>query len=190
MRWRRAGKYPEGASMTESNWPPSQAETLAQLDQWWHELEQTLDGWSEAQMTGPRDAVGWSVKDHLSHLMVWEAGIVALLAKQPRFAAMGFDASAPRTLTEDEMNAHVQQRFAATALAEVRDGLRRTHAALRAGIEAMPPDDLLKGYGHFQPDETAADSRRPVLSWIFGNSSGHFEEHLPWMRAIAESHSL
>lgn len=170
--------------MTQEQWPPSKADTLERLDQWWHELEQTLDAWSDDQLTDPRDAAGWSVKDHLSHLMVWEAGIVALLAKQPRYEAMGFDVATMQSISEDEMNARIRQRYAAASLTDVRDELSQAHKALIAAIEAMPFDDLLKGYGHFQPDEPGARTDRPVLGLIFGNSSGHFEEHLPWMRAI------
>ncbi|MBI5877865.1 MAG: maleylpyruvate isomerase N-terminal domain-containing protein [Chloroflexi bacterium] len=170
--------------MTQGTWPPSKAETVERLNQWWRALQQTLDGWSDTQMTEPRDAAGWSVKDHLSHLMVWERGIVALLRRQPRNEAMGFDEPTMQSISEDEINARIQQRFATESLAAVRDELDRTHAALMVTIEAMPPGDLLNSYNYFLSGEANNDTSQPVLASIFGNSGGHFEEHLPWMRAI------
>jgi hypothetical protein len=172
--------------MTQNEAPPSNRETLALIGRWWDELERTLDGWSDAQMTERHDPAGWNVKDHLSHLMVWEQGVVALLQRQPRFEAMGFDMQTARELSEDELNARIQQRYAGASLRTVRDELRRTHAGLVAAIEALDDGDLAKPTASFVPNAPADNSGRPVHGLILGNSSAHFEEHLPWMRAIAE----
>ncbi len=172
--------------MTEPAWPPDKAALLAHLRQGWTELQRALDGWTDAQMTERRDAAGWSVKDHLTHLIVWAEGVIALLRKQPRYEAMGFDVPTMQSVSEDEINARIQQRYAAQSLTEVQARLDRAHGDLLAAVEALDADELLKGYTHFQPNEVGDTSGDPILRWIVGNSSGHYAEHLPWMRAIAE----
>lgn len=172
--------------MTAPAWPPDKAAMLTQMKHAWTALQEALDGWSEAQMTERRDDAGWSVKDHLTHLTVWEAGVLAMLGKRPRYEAMGFDVPTVQRTSEDELNARIQRREAARSLADVRASLSRTHAALVAAVEAADPAELLQGYAHFQPDEPGEPLSDPVLRWIAGNSSSHFAEHLPWMRAIAE----
>jgi hypothetical protein len=170
--------------------PSKKQEFLEHLDQAWEELQRTLDGFSAEQMTQRRDAVGWTVKDHLGHLVSWEEGITALLRRQPRWEAMGVDAALAETrlspLTEDELNQVMRDQMQALSLDEVRERLRVANAELTALVQSMPPEDLLRGYSHFAPEEPGEETGRPVLGWVAGNSSAHYEEHLPWMREIAE----
>lgn len=172
--------------MTQPPWPADKAAMLAQMQDAWNELQRALDGWSDAQITTPHDDAGWSVKDHLAHLIVWEAGAAAMLHKQPRYEAMGFDVPTMLSTSEDEINARIQKREAARPLGEVRAALERTHAQLVAAIEAADAVELQRGYSHFQPAEPGDDPGDPIFRWIAGNSSGHYLQHLPWMRAIAE----
>jgi hypothetical protein len=152
-------------------------------------LQHTLDGFSDEQMTERTDAVGWTVKDHLAHLFVWEEGITALLRREPRWEAMGVDMELAQSRlvekTEDALNQVMRDRMQELSLAEVRERLRRSHEELAVLVESMDADDVLRGYSHFAPDEPGEETGRPVLGWVVGNSSEHYREHLPWMRAIA-----
>lgn len=172
------------------NIPANKAAFLEHLRQAWTQLEQTLDGFSEEQMTERQDQVGWTVKDHLGHLIAWEEGIIALLRRQSRWEAMGVTAALAETRladdTEDELNQHMRDQMQDLSLEEARERLRAANAELRSVVEAMDADELLRGYSHFAPDEPGEETGRPVLAWVVGNSSGHYEEHLPWIRAIAE----
>jgi hypothetical protein len=175
--------------MTGSD-PENKDQFIEHLAQAWAELQQTLEGYTEEQMTQRTDQVGWSVKDHLGHLVTWEEGITALLRRQPRWEAMGVDVALAETrlnpLTEDELNKVMRDQMQALSLAEVRDRLRSTNEALRSQVESMDDEALLRGYSYFAPDETGEETGRPVLGWVVGNSSGHYLEHLPWIREIAE----
>jgi len=171
--------------------PSNKEEFLPDLARAWSELQQTLDGFSEEQVTQRRDRVGWTVKDHLGHLVSWEEGITALLRREPRWEAMGVDMELAKSRlvgeTEDALNQFMRDRLQELSLAEVRDRLRSANEALTSQVESMDGAELLRGYSHFAPDEPGEETGRPVLGWVVGNSSEHYREHLPWIRAIAAS---
>jgi len=166
--------------------PRTKDEFLTDLAAAWSELQEALDGFSEEQMTRRKDRVGWTVKDHLSHLVSWERGIIALLKKEPRWQAMGLDPDLVRRRSEDELNQIMRDQAEALSLAEVRQRLSESHEELAALVASMDAEDLLKAYSHFQPDESGKGSTAPILGWVVGNSSAHYREHLPWMRDIAD----
>jgi hypothetical protein len=104
---------------------------------------------------------------------------------------MGVSAALAETrlnpLTEDELNQVMRDQMEGLSLMEARERLRAANAELRSQVEGMDPEELLRGYSHFAPEEPADETGRPVLGWVFGNSGGHYEEHLPWIRALAEA---
>jgi uncharacterized protein (TIGR03083 family) len=164
--------------------PITKATLIAQLHDSFATLEQTLNALSNEQMSAQTDQVGWAIKDHLAHLIVWERGIVAMLQRRPRFEAMGLDLATVRSKSEDELNQIMRGHYASRSLAEVRAMLRDTHAELLSVLDALSDADLQKTYSYYQPDEPAEDSGLPIVGWIIGNSSGHYLEHLPWIKAI------
>ena len=165
-----------------AEWPESKAEFQNQLRDAWAQLQQTLDTLSDQQMTERKDDVGWTVKDHLAHLIPWEQGMIALLKHEPRYQAMGVDVAQHED--EDELNETLRAPYRSASLSDVRQRLRETHEALTAVVASLGPDDLFKTYSHYQPDEPGEDRGEPVLRWVIGNSSGHYLEHLPWIRQL------
>jgi uncharacterized protein (TIGR03083 family) len=165
--------------------PVDKGEFEEHLRNAWAQLQNTLDALTDEQMTARTDAAGWTVKDHLAHLVTWEQGIIALLKREPRYQAMGLDASVVQDKDEDELNQILRQQQPAGTLAQVRDRLRKIHEDLRAVVESLQPEDLLRTYSYYQPDEPGEDSGEPVLRWVIGNSSGHYLEHLPWIQRLA-----
>jgi uncharacterized protein (TIGR03083 family) len=165
--------------------PTNKAEFQKHLLDAWAQLQHTLDSLNDEQMTERTDAGGWTVKDHIAHLIPWERGMIALLKKEPRYEAMGLDAQTVKSNDEGELNRMLRAQLETAPLAEVREQLRTTHEALAALIDSLGADDLLKPYSHYQPDEPGDDRGEPVLNWVVGNSSGHYLEHLPWIRQLA-----
>jgi uncharacterized protein (TIGR03083 family) len=167
------------------DFPTNKAEFQEQLRDAWAQLEQTLDSLTEEQMTERTDAAGWTVKDHLAHLIPWERGMIALLKHQPRYPAMGVDVQTVQSNDEGELNRILRAQQASASLADVRERLRQTHEEITAVVASLQPDDLLKSYSHYQPDEPGEDSGEPVLRWVVGNSSWHYLEHLPWIQKLS-----
>src|SRR5690242_3764495 len=54
-------------------------------------LKQLLSTWTDEQLVTPGGPDGWSVKDHLAHLAVWERGEAAILRHEDQLKAMGLD---------------------------------------------------------------------------------------------------
>jgi uncharacterized protein (TIGR03083 family) len=159
----------------------TQADLLAQIDRGWNALLAYLATLTPAQMTGPTDAAGWTVKDHVMHLAVWEKGIVALLNGEDRREAMGLDEAAWDSHDYDVMNAVIRDREAGRSLDGVMQALHDVHAQLVARIRSLSDADLNAPYQRYAPD---SDNTHPVVDYITGNSFEHYAEHRPWIEQI------
>ncbi len=164
--------------------PKSKQEALVVMAREREALEKTIAGLSDAQLTAP-GAEGWSVKDHLMHVAVWEQGIVALLNKQSRYGAMGLSRDEAQIDDFDAKNALIHERTKSRSLTDVRAAFRDSHQQMLDVLARLTEDDLLKPYSHYAPDEPS-DDKRPVFSWIAGNTFGHYAEHREWIQHIIE----
>ncbi len=168
--------------------PKNKQEALAVMAKEREALEKTFQGLSDPQLTTP-GAEGWSIKDHLMHIAVWEQGIVALLNKQSRYGAMGLSREEWRMEYPDfdkKTNALIHERTKSRSLAEVRAAFRDSHQQMLDVLARLTEDDLLKPYSHYAPEEAPSDDKRPVFAWIAGNTFGHYAEHREWIQAIID----
>jgi hypothetical protein len=166
--------------MTDTT-PFSKTELLTRIERGWNEFNIYLNTLTEAQLTTPTDAAGWTAKDHITHLAVWEDGIHGLLGKQPRWENMGIDEALWLRGDYDEMNAVIQQRHKDISAADARKMLHDSHQRLVGKVQSMTEEALTLPYKHYQPN---SDLESPVWHRIVGNTFGHFEEHQPWIAAI------
>ena len=165
------------ASTTGGDPPPTKAELLARIDRAWSTLQATIAGADEAALTAA-EPDGWSVKDHLAHLAVWQQSLLALLEGRPRHAAMGIDAVTWEAGDEDVINALLHEHHRDRPLPDVLDRSRRSHEQVLAALAPLTDLDLLRPYSHYQPDDHPFEAD-PVVGWIAGNTYEHVEEHLP-----------
>jgi uncharacterized protein (TIGR03083 family) len=146
-------------------------------------LESAIAGKDEATLTRP-GADGWSAKDHLAHLTVWQRSLMALLEGRSRPAAMGIE-----DLTQEEesgfadVNAVLHDRFKDQPLDQVLAEFRQSRQDLLAILDRFSDDDLYKPYSHYQPHDPPYNPD-PVIGWIIGNTFGHEEEHLEWFEGL------
>jgi hypothetical protein len=158
-----------------------------------------IDHMSDEEMTGPVDSNGWNVRDHLTHLAVWADGIAALVQRQDRWAAMGlekwrernrvafaYDMADPDQEPEyDPLNAEIVAKHRHLTPHKARTWLIEAHQAVAAALRALPDEELGWPYDRFVAPFTG-DRGEPMSEYILGNTEDHYEEHAPWMRAIAE----
>ena len=156
------------------------ANLLGRIGHGWDSLQGYIATLSREQLAGPADDAGWTVKDHLIHMAVWEDGIAALLGGNSRLEAMGID-QATWEQGADAVNDVIFARYRAMELDDVLSHCQQTHQRLVDRITAMSDADLLRPYSDFQPGPASA---QPILGWIVGNSFGHYAEHRPWIEAI------
>jgi hypothetical protein len=168
--------------MTDFQLPTTKADLLHDLEQGWADFYAYIGSLTPEQLTVPRDAAGWSVKDHLIHIALWQDGISALLEQkgEPRYAGMGIDAETWE-LELDEVNAAMQQKYRDLPLDVVLARLRAAYERMHRNITALPEAALFLPYTHYDP---SMPRDNPIIGWIVGDSHEHYAEHRPWIEAI------
>lgn len=160
--------------------------TVADLDRAlaaaWSDLASFLAGLSEADLLA-EDAAGWTIKDHLTHLVAWEDSVAALFQGRQRHQGLGIDADFYAQASFDAINDVIMQAQRHLTLGQALASLRQSHDALLAGIRSLSDADLQRTVADLFP-QAARDDDRQVSEVIDGNSAGHFAEHLEWMQAI------
>jgi hypothetical protein len=171
--------------MGNNNAISEKQELFHKIEEGWQRLQAFVDSYSEEQLTQPTDAAGWTAKDHLMHLAVWQGSMIDVMDKKARWEYMNVPIDVWATLdtgSYDEVNAHIQQQHKDLSLVEVRRELEQRAGAFVKRIEAMPAEDLQRPYKEFNP--YASNETEPLIEYLKGNSYDHYDEHIPWMRAL------
>lgn len=166
---------------------PTKAELRAQMDAGLAAFLAALDCLDERQLDDPQDATGWTVRDHLVHLAVWAEGIAALLRREDRWAAMGLAMDNPESddLNYDALNETIRQQHLALSSAEARGWLVAAHSRVASALDGLGDHELALPYDRFVAPFTA-DTGHAIWGYVAGNTFDHYQEHLPWLTAIAE----
>lgn len=165
--------------------PKSKAELIERLEAGYGALEERFGRLSEAQLSARQAATEWSIKDHLAHLAVYVHGMAALLRREPRWAAMQLSEKfVYDSQSYDEINAVLYQQYQDRSPSEVWAALREAHQQMLSALDKLTDADLVKTYAHYQPHDSEANKKDPVLGWIIGNTYEHYAEHQPWMEEL------
>lgn len=158
---------------------------LGKMQKGWDEFQAYLQSLTPEQLTGPTDAEGWTAKDHIAHLAVWEDGIAALLARQSRHERMGLDEATWKSDDFDTQNAAIRQQHKDKSLDEVMHMFVDAHQRLVEAVQSLTDADLKRPYAYYQGKPASDDNLDNAVIWsVVGNSYGHYEEHRPWIDAI------
>ena len=142
---------------------------LAHHERAFAELEQTVKRLDERQLTEIRDPAGWSAKDHLIHVALWEQALLASVDGRPRHHALGIDASTDDSSDWDALNALIFANTKDRKLADVLETLRRTHAETRARLAAAERD--------------GGEPGQKLLADVPGYTE-HYEQHRGWIEEL------
>jgi len=135
--------------------------------------------YEEIARIGPE---GWSVKDHLAHLAIWEGSFTAILAGRDKGEALGVTPEVMATPGFDEINEVIRARWAGASRAEVMELLAGKRRELLATLGGMTYDDLMKPYATYQPG--SPEKTDPVAYWLAGNTWEHSDEHREWIEGL------
>lgn len=163
---------------------PNKTELTAEMERQWLALNAALEQMSDKQMTTIRDAAGWTVKDHLIHLAVWERSVLVVLKGRPRYEGLGVDEALYRSGDVDAVNAAIQQNWELVSLEDVLTRLREIHGELMLEIEKLSDADLLLPFTAYLPGEPEMGDGRLLEELIIGNTVDHFPEHIEWMETL------
>ncbi|MFN8374502.1 MAG: ClbS/DfsB family four-helix bundle protein [Anaerolineae bacterium] len=157
------------------------AQLLANIQQGWDALHGYLSTLTVEQLTTPTDAAGWTAKDHLIHLAVWEESLLPLLEGKARYEVLGIDKAMWERHDYDEINAVIQARYKGMALAAVKQTLSEVHQRVLAKVGTLSEEDLHRPYNYYQPESS---TEYAIIGWIIGNTYEHYADHRGWMAAI------
>lgn len=145
------------------------------------QLVALIDRVPAADLTRPSVNDDWSVKDHMAHVTWWEQRVLRVLRGEPdpidevpprqaagRDAGQGRDDAGEESETESlaRINAYVRAQSLDRPVAQVRAAFDASYQEMLRLIETAPDDVLATRY-----------------DWIFGNSAGHYDEHIGWIQA-------
>jgi hypothetical protein len=146
-----------------------------------------LDQLSDDQMLIPRDAAGWNIRDHVTHLAVWADGIAALLRREDRWKAMGLVMDNPEGDEPDYdlMNRQIVEQHQDISPAKARAWLIEAHERVLKAMEALPEAELSAPYERFVAPYTG-NWGHAIAEYLLGNTEDHYDEHTSWIRAIVQ----
>ena len=108
----------------------TKTELLSDIEQSWTRLDTTLNRLTESQLTAIQDAQGWTVKDHVIHLMRWERSVVFFLQGLPRHQGLGVEEAVYLKGPDDAINAVIYQQTRDVSVNEALAQFRATHQQL------------------------------------------------------------
>lgn len=156
-------------------------EFLRQFEATWNEFLTYVTSLTEDQLTRPTDAAGWTAKDHIIHVAVFDKVALALLERKSRREAADVPADLWDQDDDDPKNAYLQQRTHDMPSAQVMQTLRQYHEELAQKINTMTEAELLLSARHYTTETT---DERPLMLWLPGETFHHYRDHQPWIAAI------
>ena len=159
--------------MSDEEWVPgSKAELMSAIKREWNALMDVVAKLEVAEKMTTLDEGGWSPKDNLAHLSEWMNSVMGYhMDKRPPHEVMRIPEESARGWDMEIINPILFERNKNRALEEVKDELKQTYEKVLAKLDAMSFEDLMA------PRHADDPEKRPLLLWVIGDTSGHFQEH-------------
>jgi hypothetical protein len=159
--------------MSDEQWVPgSKAELMSAIQREWNLLMDVAAKLEKANKMTTPDEGGWSPKDNLAHLAEWMNVMMGYhMDRRPSHEVLGVSEEVTKGWDMEVINPVLFERNRDRPTADVLDGLKQVYAKLVKKLEATPFEDLLK------PRHADDPEKRPLLMWVLGDTTEHFEEH-------------
>ena len=158
----------------------SRDKLMNEIEASWNELQTYLTSLTEEQLTRRTDAAGWTVKDHVIHIAVWEYANLAMLEGKSKREVLEIT---PEVWEQDDdpINAVLQQRYHNMPLAEVMQTINQNHERMLNKLYTMTEADFQLPYSHYQPQST---NERAIIDFVMWDTVSHYRDHTGWIKAI------
>ena len=157
-------------------------EILDALEDGREQFLDAIEGLSDEAMLEPGVIEGWSIKDMLYHLSMWEAEMIKLLwqaSHGEKPTTMHFT-----QIDVDATNAAWLEGAKDRSLERVLDDFEAVRKQTYRRVEAFNDQDLE------DPRRYAWQKEHPLWEWIASDSFEHEAEHAAQIRQWRERHSL
>ena len=153
----------------------------------WNALVGYVDGLPSEQWTGPKDAAGWSVKDHISHVTLWDRAVIAALRHQvPMQETLGISETAWSAGSFDPMNEEIRHLAVGESVDRVKADRDATWSDLVTLIDELSEEQLTRSGTEAGLAVGSGPLDEPVLQVLMDYWGGHYGEHLHDIQAIVE----
>ena len=165
--------------MTEQWIPKNKSELMSAIEHEWTLLVNLANSLTDEQMTTP-DSGGWSPKDNLAHLTEWMNILMGYhMDRRPAYEVIGVGEDMENVGKDmvsmgaglEVINPVLFKRNKDLSRGEVMNQLKSAYNRLIIRLEATSFEDLLK------PRHADDPNKRPLLLWVLGDTSEHFQEH-------------
>jgi hypothetical protein len=154
----------------------------------WNALVAYVDGLTAEQWTGPRDAAGWSVKDHISHVTLWDRAVIAALRHQVLMQeTLGISEPAWSAGSFDPMNEEIRHLAVGESVDRVRADRDATWTDLVALMGELSEEQLTRSGAEAGLAVGPVPLDEPVLRVLMDYWGAHYAEHLQDIQAIVDS---
>ena len=156
---------------------------IAEIQSEREELETTLGAFSQEQMTRPLLEGGWTLKDLLAHITVWEQRMVrwveiTLRDEVPEMLPEGL------TWSDEDLNRWNQQTYLELRDKPLDDVLADFESSYR---QALAVAQQATQEQLFDRDRYAWRGGRPLYIMVAANTSWHYKEHNAQLRSLSEN---
>jgi len=152
----------------------------------WNEFVAYIDSLTDEHWLVPKDAAGWSVKDHVSHVARWDSAVIELFRNDvPMQQTLGISDEDWTLDDYNPMNEQIRQRTIEDPVDIVKSDRGTTWAALLTELEVLSDDQLAAPPGEAGIN-TGDESAPTLLQELVGYLGGHYAEHLGCIRIIVE----
>jgi hypothetical protein len=158
--------------MSKEQWVPgNKSELVSAIQREWNLLMDVVSRLDETKTTMP-DEGGWSPKDNLAHLAEWMNVLMGYhLDKRPAHEVLGVSEEVTKGWDMEVVNPVLFERNKDRSTEDVLAWLKQVYAEVVGKLESMTFEDLL------MPRHADDPEKRPLLMWVLGNTTEHFEEH-------------
>jgi hypothetical protein len=161
---------------------------IAQTTTAWNTFVTYVDGLTAEQWTEPRDAAGWSVKDHVSHVTHWDRAVIEALRNQvPMRETLGISETAWSAGSFDPMNEEIRHLANTEGVDRVRADRDATWTDLVALMDELSEEQLGQSGAEAGLAVGSGPLAEPVLEVLADYWAGHYAEHLWDIQAIVAS---
>jgi hypothetical protein len=152
--------------MTEQEYPDKQT-LLDRIQKSYRAFDTLLAPLSEQQLSTLKGSDGWTMKDHIAHLIAWQQrtlnNINAIMDN--------IELSDPTPdMTIDQINERFYQQYTLLSVERVLAEHRVMQQQMLHALQIISEEDLYKPVPWL--------NNRPVVGWVVGNTYEHYEEHM------------